>query len=113
MYSCFGVIALMLSATAYLPWSRSIHSSHKEIGVEKFWVLPWQYHADHQHRIFRDTFACSIVGSLMSYFAADLVDGWHLEILSPTTIQAFSVSITIMFIVSASVVRLQVFTAPL
>jgi len=113
MYSCFGVIALMLSATGLFTLvSLNIIRRTKEIGVRKvLGASVGNITRIINTEFFVILFLASIIGSVISYFAADLLMAGIWKYYQPTTIQAFIVSITIMFGVSASVVGYKVFTA--
>ena len=113
MYTFLGVIALMLSATGLFTLvSLNIIRRTKEIGVRK--VLGAS--VANITRIINTEFfvillLASVVGSMLSYFAVDLLMDSIWDYYQSTTTQTFIVSITIMFVVSAAVIGYKVFAA--
>ena len=113
MYGFLGVIALMLSTTGLFTLvSLNIIRRTKEIGVRK--VLGAS--AANITRIINTEFFvillfASLIGSVFSYFAADLLMARLWKYYQSTTTQTFVVSITIMFVISAAVISYKVFTA--
>jgi putative ABC transport system permease protein len=113
IYTFLGVIALMLSTTGLFTLiSLNIIRRTKEIGVRK--VLGASV-ANIMRIINAEFFVmllvASLVGSLLSYFVADLLMARLWTYYQPTTTQTFVVSITIMFVLSAAVITYKVFTA--
>ena len=113
MYAFLGIIALMLSATGLFTLvSLNIIRRTKEIGVRK--VLGAS--VANITRIINTEFfvilmLASITGSVLSYFAVDLLMDSIWDYYLSTTSLTFIVSISIMFIVSALVVGYKVFSA--
>jgi hypothetical protein len=113
MYSFLGVIALVLSATGLFTLvSLNIIRRTKEIGVRK--VLGAS--VSNITRIINTEFfiilvVASFTGSLLSYFAVDLLMDSIWDYYLATTTVTFVVAISIMFIISAAVVGYKVFTA--
>jgi cell division protein FtsX len=113
MYSFLGVIALMLSATGLFTLvSLNIIRRTKEIGVRK--VLGAS--VSNITRIINTEFfiilvVASVGGSVLSYFAVDLLMGSIWDYYLSTTTVTFIVSISIMFLVSAGVVGYKVLAA--
>ena len=113
MYGFLGVIALMLSTTGLFTLvSLNIIRRTKEIGVRK--VLGAS--VTNITRIINTEFfviltLASIIGSMLSYFAADLLTARIWRYYQSATTQTFIVSITIMFVISAAVISYKVFTA--
>jgi putative ABC transport system permease protein len=113
MYMFLGVIALMLSATGLFTLvSLNIIKRTKEIGVRK--VLGASI--GNITRIINTEFfviliVSSLTGSILSYFAVDLLMDSIWDYYLSTTTMTFVVSISIMFIVSALVVGYKVFLA--
>jgi putative ABC transport system permease protein len=113
MYGFLGIIALMLSATGLFTLvSLNIIRRTKEIGVRK--VLGAS--VANITRIINTEFfvilllAC-LVGSVLSYFAVDLLMGRIWKYYQSTTAQTFVVSVLIMFVISAALIGYKVFTA--
>jgi hypothetical protein len=113
MYSFLGVIALMLSATGLFTLvSLNIIRRTKEIGVRK--VLGAS--VTNITRIINTEFfvilvVASLGGSVLSYFAVDLLMNSIWDYYLSTTALTFVVSISIMFLVSAGVIGYKVFAA--
>ncbi len=113
MYSFLGVIALMLSATGLFTLvSLNIIKRTKEIGVRK--VLGAS--VGNITRIINTEFfiiltIASLAGSVLSYYAVDLLMDSIWDYYQPTTSLTFIISISIMFIVSAVVIGYKVFLA--
>jgi hypothetical protein len=113
MYTFLGVVALMLSATGLFTLvSLNIIRRTKEIGVRK--VLGAS--VTNITRIINTEFfiilvVASIGGSVLSYFAVDLLMGSIWNYYLPTTTATFVVGIAIMFLVSITVVGYKVLTA--
>jgi ABC-type antimicrobial peptide transport system permease subunit len=113
MYAFLGIIALMLSATGLFTLvSLNIIRRTKEIGVRK--VLGAS--VANITRIINTEFfvillLASVIGSIASYFAVDLLMGSIWNYYLSTTTLTFIVSISIMFVVAASVVGYKVFSA--
>lgn len=113
MYTFLGVIALMLSTTGLFTLvSLNIIRRTKEIGVRK--VLGASI--SNITRIINTEFfiiliIASLAGSLLSYFAVDLLMDSIWDYYLSTTTLTFVISISIMFIVSAAVIGYKVFTA--
>jgi hypothetical protein len=113
MYAFLGIIALMLSATGLFTLvSLNIIRRTKEIGVRK--VLGAS--VANITRIINTEFfiilmLASVTGSVLSYFAVDLLMDSIWDYYLSTTSLTFIVSISIMFIVSALVVGYKVLSA--
>jgi cell division protein FtsX len=113
MYTFLGVIALMLSATGLFTLvSLNIIKRTKEIGVRK--VLGASI--GNITRIINTEFfvillLASVAGSVLSYFAVDLLMDSIWDYYLATTPLTFIVSIVVMFTVSALVVGFKVFSA--
>lgn len=113
MYGFLGIIALMLSATGLFTLvSLNIIKRTKEIGVRK--VLGASI--GNITRIINTEFfvillLASGIGSLLSYYAVDLLMGSIWNYYRATTVFTFVISVSIMFIVSALVVGYKVFSA--
>jgi ABC-type antimicrobial peptide transport system permease subunit len=113
MYTFLGVVALMLSATGLFTLvSLNIIRRTKEIGVRK--VLGAS--VTNITRIINTEFfiiliVASLGGSVLSYFAVDLLMGSIWNYYLPTTAATFVVGISIMFLVSITVVGYKVLTA--
>ena len=113
MYSFLGVIALMLSATGLFTLvSLNIIKRTKEIGVRK--VLGAS--VANITRIINTEFfiilaIASLGGSILSYYAVDLLMDSIWDYYQPTTSLTFIISISIMFVVSAAVIGYKVFLA--
>lgn len=113
MYTFLGVVALMLSATGLFTLvSLNIIRRTKEIGVRK--VLGAS--VTNITRIINTEFfiilvVASVGGSVLSYFAVDLLMGSIWNYYLPTTAATFVVGTTIMFLVSIIVVGYKVLTA--
>ena len=111
MYTFLGVIALMLSTTGLFTLvSLNIIRRTKEIGVRK--VLGAS--VVNITRIINTEFFvillfASLVGSVLSYFAVDLLMARLWKYYQSTTMQTFIVSISIMFVSFRSGRRLQGF----
>ena len=113
MYGFLGVIALMLSTTGLFTLvSLNIIRRTKEIGVRK--VLGASV-ANITRIINTEFFVillfASLIGSVFSYFAVDLLMARLWEYHQSTTTQTFLISVSIMFVVSAAVIGYKVFTA--
>jgi ABC-type antimicrobial peptide transport system permease subunit len=113
MYSFLGVIALMLSATGLFTLvSLNIIRRTKEIGVRK--VLGASI--GNITRIINTEFfvilvVASLAGSVLSYFAVDLLMDSIWDYYQSTTIVTFIVAILVMFLVATAVVGFKVFSA--
>jgi putative ABC transport system permease protein len=113
MYTFLGVIALMLSATGLFTLvSLNIIKRTKEIGVRK--VLGASI--SNITRIINTEFfvillLASAAGSVLSYFAVDLLMDSIWDYYRATNTLTFVISISVMFIVSALVVGYKVFSA--
>lgn len=113
MYTFLGVIALMLSATGLFTLvSLNIIRRTKEIGVRK--VLGAS--VGNITRIINTEFfvillIASVTGSILSYFAVDLLMDSIWDYYQATTSLTFIISISLMFIVSALVIGYKVFLA--
>ncbi len=113
MYAFLGVIALMLSATGLFTLvSLNIIRRTKEIGVRK--VLGAS--VSNITRIINTEFfiilvVASVGGSVLSYFAVDLLMGSIWDYYLSTTTVTFIVAISIMFLVSMVVVGYKVLSA--
>jgi putative ABC transport system permease protein len=113
MYTFLGFMALMLSATGLFTLvSLNIIRRTKEIGVRK--VLGAS--VANITRIINTEFfvillLASIVGSVLSYFAVDLLMDSIWDYYQSTTTQTFVISIAIMFVVSAVVIGYKIFAA--
>ena len=113
MYSFLGVIALMLSATGLFTLvSLNIIRRTKEIGVRK--VLGASI--GNITRIINTEFfiiliVASLAGSVLSYYAVDLLMDSIWDYYQSTTIMTFVVAILVMFVVAAAVVGYKVFSA--
>ncbi|WP_276370385.1 FtsX-like permease family protein [Chryseolinea sp. H1M3-3] len=113
MYTFLGVIALMLSATGLFTLvSLNIIKRTKEIGVRK--VLGASI--TNITRIINTEFfvillLASAAGSVLSYFAVDLLMDSIWDYYRATNTLTFVISISVMFIVSALVVGYKVFSA--
>ncbi len=113
MYTFLGVIALMLSATGLFTLvSLNIIRRTKEIGVRK--VLGAS--VSNITRIINTEFfvilvLASAAGSVLSYFAVDLLMGSIWNYYLSTTGVTFVVAISIMFLVSVAVIGYKVLAA--
>jgi putative ABC transport system permease protein len=113
MYTFLGIIALMLSATGLFTLvSLNIIKRTKEIGVRK--VLGASI--GNITRIINTEFfvillIASVGGSVLSFYAVDLLMGSIWDYYQATTSRTFIVSVSIMLIVSALVVGYKVFSA--
>jgi ABC-type antimicrobial peptide transport system permease subunit len=113
MYAFLGIIALMLSATGLFTLvSLNIIKRTKEIGVRK--VLGAS--VGNITRIINTEFfvillIASIGGSVLSFYAVDLLMDSIWDYYQATTSVTFIVSVSIMLIVSALVVGYKVFSA--
>lgn len=113
MYTFLGIIALMLSATGLFTLvSLNIIKRTKEIGVRK--VLGASI-ANITRIINTEFFVililASCIGSVLSYYAVDLLMNSIWDYYLATTPFTFIVSIVVMFTVSALVVGYKVFSA--
>ncbi len=113
MFGFMGVVALILSATGLFALvSLNIIKKMKEIGVRK--VLGAS--VTNITRIINTEFViilfiASVLGSVASYFAVDLLMDSIWDYYQPATIVAFVISIIILFSISLATIGYKVFSA--
>src|SRR5690606_18299250 len=113
MYAFLGIVALLLSATGLFTLvSLNIIKRMKEIGVRK--VLGASI--SNITRIINTEFiiilgCASVVGSVLSYYAVDLLMGSIWRYYQAATSATFIVSITMMFFVCAVAIGYKVYQA--